>query len=140
MKYENSFLGDIFIVRNIIFKNSASKKSEVDHAFYNGRPCIIIYSDNEYDYFLTLTKGSKRIKDYYYNYFYLSKDDFLFRDDIRNDSYAQINLIYKIPIAYRKSKNKIKYEVYLKLLEEIKRRYNTNEIDTIVKKYSLLKK
>lgn len=140
MKYEDSFLGDIVIIRNIIFKNDHSNKLELDHAFYNGRPCIIIYSDNEYDYFLTLTKGNKKIKDYCYNYFLLNKEDTLYKNGPIESSYVVINHIYKVPVSFRKRKNKIKYEVYLELLKEVKRRYNTNEIDTLVKKHSLLKK
>lgn len=45
----------IVIVRDIIFYNEITENYEMDHAFQKGRPCLILYSDGEYDYFLSLT-------------------------------------------------------------------------------------
>lgn len=141
--YERSFLGDIVIVKHLVFKNNNTGKYEIDHAYHTGRPCIIIYTDNEYDYLLALTKGGKCINNYLYDYFVIdNKEDILFVDDKSVDfiSYANLRNIYKIPISFRKRKSKVKYNVYKDLLEEVKRKYRMEEIDTIVKKYSLLKR
>lgn len=141
--YERSFLGDIVLVKHLVFKNNNTGKYEMDHAYYTGRPCIIIYTDNEYDYFLPLTKGGKCINNYLYDYFIIdNKEDILFVDDKSVDfiCYANLRNIYKIPISFRKRKSKVKYSVYKDLIEEVKRKYKIEEIDKIVKKYSLLKK
>ena len=50
--YENSIVGNIVLVRNLVFYNNANRKYELDHAYKTGRPCLVIYSDDEYDYFL----------------------------------------------------------------------------------------
>ena len=48
--YEREAIGDIVIVKGIVFENTAIGKKEPDHAWKDGRPCMIIYSDNELDY------------------------------------------------------------------------------------------
>ena len=54
-RYEREAIGDIVIIKNIIFKNKVKEgKKETDHSWEQGRPCIIIYNDDEYDYFLTM--------------------------------------------------------------------------------------
>ncbi len=53
--YENSYLGSIVIIRNLIFNQNKKNGNQVDHAWRAGRPCVIIYTDNEYDYFLPLS-------------------------------------------------------------------------------------
>lgn len=35
------------IVKGIVFENTAIGKKEPDHAWKDGRPCMIIYSDSE---------------------------------------------------------------------------------------------
>ena len=57
--YEREAIGDIVIVKGIVFENTAIGKKEPDHAWKDGRPCMIIYSDNELDYLLTLTSVDK---------------------------------------------------------------------------------
>ena len=67
----NSPLGEIVIIKNIVFKKDRNTKKQVDHAWSSGRPCLILYSDEEYDYYLTLTSSKERK-----NYFSQIKDDF----------------------------------------------------------------
>ena len=52
--YEKEAIGNIILMRNIVFTNSTNKPQEIDHSWKRGRPCLIIYSDDEYDYFLTI--------------------------------------------------------------------------------------
>ena len=54
--YEKGVIGNIIIMKNIVFTNSINVKKthEIDHSWRTGRPCLIIYSDDEYDYFLTI--------------------------------------------------------------------------------------
>lgn len=57
----------IVIVRDIIFYNEITENYEMNHAFQKGRPCLILYSDGEYDYFLSLTSQQKgKYVDEYY--------------------------------------------------------------------------
>ena len=58
--YEREAIGNIILIKNIIFKNTANKKKEVDHAWKFGRPCLVIYSDEQYDYILTITSTQKK--------------------------------------------------------------------------------
>ena len=64
-EYDKSFLGS-----NVL-----------DHAWMLGRPCVIIYSDDVYDYFLTLSSSVTK-KDYYYKiknrYFEFDESNFTF--------------------------------------------------------------
>ena len=49
-------LGSIIIVRNLIFENNESNKKYLDHAFFHGRPCIVLHFDEEYIYFVPLSR------------------------------------------------------------------------------------
>ena len=77
--YEREPIGNIIIIRNLIFQNTVKGQKEVDHAWKSGRPCIIIHSDNEYDYILAL---KTRVKDerYEHQHFPLSENCFLHQE------------------------------------------------------------
>ena len=45
--YEREAIGDIVIIKGLVFENTAIGKKEPDHAWKDGRPCMIIYSDSE---------------------------------------------------------------------------------------------
>ena len=105
--YEREAIGDIVIVKGIVFENTAIGKKEPDHAWKDGRPCMIIYSDNELDYLLTLTSvdkdGSKQ-------HFKINDENILYEEDFKyrynrkdriNKSikgYVNLENIYKMPI------------------------------------------
>ena len=63
--YENDYIGKIVYIKGIVF---ATGKTKLDHAYSIGRPCLIIYSDNEYDYFLTMSSKIKT-KSYTFDYY-----------------------------------------------------------------------
>ena len=79
-QYERSYLGNIVIISNLVFSQAVKEKNRVDHAWHRGRPCVIFFTDGEYDYFMPLS-STKRNKNYYDKikdeYFELSKEDFL---------------------------------------------------------------
>ena len=61
-KYENETIGNIILMKNIVFTNERKNTHEIDHSWRTGRPCLIIYSDNEYDYFLTMKSSITNTK------------------------------------------------------------------------------
>lgn len=102
-KKYNSPLGEIVIIKNIIFKDALSLKTRVDHSWNNGRPCIIIYSDEEYDYYLTLT--SKQAKKRYFNqvedeYYKLDNKDFLYINS--DNKHSKLSGFINLKNIYRK--------------------------------------
>lgn len=56
--YDRDVTGTVVNVKGLMFYNTVTKKWEMDHAYKNDRPCLIIYSDDEYEYFLTMTSRS----------------------------------------------------------------------------------
>ena len=50
-EYDKSFLGSIVIIKNIIFNQDKASSNVVDHAWKLGRSCVIIYTDDDYDYY-----------------------------------------------------------------------------------------
>lgn len=145
-KYENEQIGKIVIIKNIIFQNNIRNKKEADHAWNVGRPCIIIYSDNEYDYILPL---KKKIKDEKYDYHHFLLDDAKFLNQqitrIGKNNYnvkkanertteGAINLekIYKIPISWHVETAKITFETYKELIEKLKEYHKVEDLNAIL--------
>lgn len=56
--YENDYIGKIVYIKNIVF---AKEENKLDHAYNTGRPCLLIYSDEEYDYFLVVLRSKIKI-------------------------------------------------------------------------------
>ena len=71
--YENDYIGKIVYIKNIVF---AKGENKLDHAYNTGRPCLLIYSDEEYDYFLVISSQIKN-KNYDFDYYKLNNDDFI---------------------------------------------------------------
>ncbi len=141
--YENSIVGNIVLVRNLVFYNNVNRKYELDHAYKTGRPCLVIYSDDEYDYFLHLITGNDSFKYYNYKYFFINhKTDLLYEYTTprKPTSYVYLRKIYKTPIAWRRNLSKIKFDVYSQIIEEIKKTYHKENLSEIVNTYSLMKK
>ena len=127
--YEREAIGDIVIIKGLVFENTVIGKKEPDHAWKDGRPCMIIYSDSELDYLLTLTsvdrEGSKqhfKIKDE--NILY--EEDFKYRynrkDRINKSIKGYFNLenIYKMPISGHDKIGKVTFETYKDVFKAIK--------------------
>lgn len=130
--YNSSVVGSVVIIKDIIF-NSDNKK-EVDHARKMGRPCLIIHSDSEYDYFLVMTHSiNERYKhqfvqclpsDYEYKYDYRYKDNDKYNKKFSAKGYGFINLedIYKRPVTgYGTDEiGKLKISKFKSIIEELK--------------------
>lgn len=138
-KYESDIIGKIVIIKNIIFENRINTKKETDHSWFNGRPCLIIYSDNEWDYFLTLKSNFN--KDKFDNQFFeLSSEDILslyYRNrELRSAKEIKgvVNLqnVYKMPISGHDEVGKIEFETYKKIIEKLKKYHNNQSLDDIL--------
>ena len=83
-KYNNSLEGKLIVVNNFSFSTG-----KLDHAWNTGRICIIIYSDDDYEYVLPITHS---IKNKYRNeYFYINKNNFSEFYDSRYKEYVLSN-------------------------------------------------
>ena len=125
--YENEAIGNIILMRNIIFTNSEENKHEIDHSWKKGRPCIIIYSDENYDYFLPIKSHITDSK-YKEHYISLSENDLLYKDvnrfgkfnrrkfsNIIVQGYINLETIYKTPICWHDGIGKVTYEKYVEI-------------------------
>lgn len=145
MAYENDAIGDIIIMKNMVFQNTKTGKNEIDHSWVTGRPCLIIYSDDEYDYFLTFT-STIRGKKFDKQYFPINSNDLLYQcqyrmDDKRRESKkrkspleGRINLenVYKKRISGNDVIYKIKLDTLKEVIEALKKYYNGKSIEEII--------
>ena len=137
--YETEPIGNIIIIRNIIFENSIFNKKEVDHAWKNGRPCIIIYSDDEYDYVLPI-KSSNTKEQFSNQYIDLKEEELIHRKE-KEITKGKINIqtIYRIPISGHKVVNKVTFIKYKNIINEIKQYHKNENIDEIIKNANTLR-
>lgn len=149
--YEKEAIGNIILMKNIIFPNFQGSKHEIDHSWKKGRPCIIIYSDEDYDYFLPLKSCISDPK-YKNHYIPLSEDDLLYKDVIRfgkhnNKKYFKINTkgfvnletIYKTPISWHDEIGKVKYEKYIEIINGIKIYLKNSDLERILNSATIIK-
>lgn len=138
--YEREVIGNIVIIQNLIFEDSRTKQKEPDHAWKLGRPCVIIYSDTEYDYFLPLKTNIVHER-YEYHHFVLNENNFINeqtnnhnskkRKQIKTKGAVNLQHVYKMPIAGHKIINKITFETYKEIINKLKtchQKQNLNEI------------
>lgn len=145
-KYDLMLEGKVIIVKKLLFYHG-----KLDHAWNAGRPCLVIYSDDEFEYILPITHA---IKDKYLNdYEYINNDSFLvvydkrFRENVLNkrkklsnknenktSGYINLRHVYKIPVAFRSEIGKIKYDCYKKIIKKLKNHHHTNTLEEIIKK------
>lgn len=127
--YEREAIEDIVIIKGLVFENTVIGKKEPDHAWKDGRPCMIIYSDSELDYLLTLTsvdrEGSKQ-------HFKINDENILYEEDFKyrynrkdriNKSikgYVNLENIYKMPISGHDKIGKVTFETYKDVFKAIK--------------------
>lgn len=136
-EYERQDEGKIIIVNNLRFEDG-----RIDHAWNTGRPCLLLFSDDEYEYVVPLKSELKK-DTYLKEKFPLTDEDILcfyrygyFENTLqkknpkkrqvgviaKKDMYGYINVetIYKIPVAYRNEICKVTYETYQNILSKIK--------------------
>lgn len=146
--YSNDYIGKIVILKNIVFNRG---KNKLDHAYKGGRPCLLIYSDEEYDYFLTITSEVKN-KSYEFEYYKLNPDDFLYLYNYRGDNskvnfdyihgYVNMFEIYKKRISGYGFHDfgKIKLETFKDIMEKFKFLHNKENMEQIINKASIMGK
>lgn len=142
--YEREIIGNIVIVKNIIFKNIVINKNELDHSYKYGRPCIIIYSDEEYDYLLTLTSQNKGNQS---NYLKLEEEDLLpitfhrfYKEDVRKKQlhkmtlkgYINLENIYKMPISGHDEVGKVTFESFKNIISKLKKYHQKDSLEEII--------
>ena len=143
--YEREAIGNIVIIKNLVFKDNENDSNKVDHAWFNGRPCLIIYSDNEYDYFLTFKSfHDRKYDDFHFeigNYdlipTYYSRQDPRFRKLTRKKGLkGAVNLqnIYKLPISGHDEVGKITFNTYKKVINKLKKCNNNISLEEVMKK------
>lgn len=142
--YEREAIGTVIILKNLIFENTQSHKNEIDHSWEHGRPCVIIYSDEEYDYLLTLT--SKEIGETLQNeYFFVNKWKMIYQKVERLEigrtkrhktkeikGAINLNSVYKIPISGHDEIGKLTFESYKKLIKKFKEHNQIQSIEEII--------
>ena len=149
--YEREAIGNIIIMRNIVFQNNINGRKEIDHAWKSGRPCVIIYSDDKYDYFLTL-KSNITHSQQESHYFPLNENNFLYRNISRYGKYnikdmrkrktkGEVNLesIYKAPISGHDEIGKITFETYKQIIDKLKDYHKMENLDEIITKAKISK-
>lgn len=147
MNYINETIGNIAIIKGIVFKDSKNNTSTPDHAWESGRPCIIIYESQEYFYFLSLTSTERNdINSIASNqYFKLEENDLAFkyknryknegkkkRKDTELHGFINLESIYKIPIYGLDEIGKLKLNVFKDIIDKFKI-YHASEIEEEIK-------
>ena len=151
--YEKGVIGNIIIMKNIVFTNSINIKKtyEIDHSWRTGRPCLIIYSDDEYDYFLPIKSYITDIK-YQNHYASLNESNLLYKDinklskyNFKKNSnrvvkgYINFETIYKTPVSWHEGIGKISFEKYKEIIDEIKEYYKLEDLNTVFKEAKTIK-
>jgi hypothetical protein len=142
MNYNNSLLGNIIIVRNLIFHTSSLGMKQVDHAWKKGRPCLLLYTDDNYDYVLPLTHGvNYDLFGYHYyslnesKFLYLRKRVFIYDiDSKKNNSlngYINLEGVYKIPIFGHTEIAKLSFKAYDELVDKFMSLHNISDLSVL---------
>lgn len=143
--YTRETIGNIVIIRNIIFKNTHINKDEVDHAWQNGRPCIIIYSDEEYDYFLAIKSSSTEGRNPE-QYIPIAEEDLLYKNKSTSKQIqlktikGNINLenIYKMPIHGHNEIGKVTFSAYRNIINRLIEYYKKEDLGTVFKNAKII--
>jgi len=139
--YEREPIGNIIIIRNLIFQNTVRDQKEIDHAWKMGRPCLIIHSDADHDYILAL-KTNVTDEKFENHHFQLSKKDFLpnrcnnhnIKSKNKREIHGAVNLqnVYKIPISGHKVIEKITFKTYKEIIAKLKEYHEKENLNEII--------
>lgn len=144
MAYVNDQVGKIVVVKNIVFpENGFKQRGYVDHAWHSGRPCIVLYTDDGYDYVLPL-KHELRNQIYAYKYFKLNENMFLYQLSKGNcinykisktkklsHSYINLEYLYKIPICGHLEVGKINFPSYRELVSQYINLHRISDLNSL---------
>lgn len=137
MKYEYIDEGKVIIVNNFRFEDG-----KLDHAWNRGRPCLILFSDDKYEYVLPIKSEVK--KSNYFDKYPINKNSFEefnevgYNENTLNEfiggtkktrisshmkkdlsGYVNLEHIFKIPIAYRNEIGKIKKNIFKEIVNKL---------------------
>ena len=147
--YEREAIGDIIVVKDIVFENNADGKKMPDHAWKDGRPCLIIYSDNNFDYLLTITSVDKGKSTHHFkinNENILYEEDFKYRYNRKDRTeksikgYINLESIYKIPISGHDKLGKVTFEMYKDVLNALKIQHQNKNIKEILDRATAIRR
>lgn len=120
-------VGSIIIKKKLVFK----EKGELDHAYKKGRPCLVIALDDEYYYYLSI---SRSIKNH-------SKTE-IHSPKFTKPSSPSFNNIFKSPICFKEEIDKVPvkkmliiYKTLIKYYSKRKKCENYNEVIEYIKNY-----
>lgn len=147
MGYENAAIGNIVIVKNMIFEAGIYGKAHIDHAWKNGRPALIVYSDDEYDYFLAITSNKSPTVLKNLDAFYeLTGKDVLYREakyrynqnlskyNFRDSEMVCLTHIYKLPISGHDELRKIKLDTLKNIIKKLKEYHKSDDMQELLDK------
>lgn len=149
--YDRDVAGTVVNVKGLVFYNTVTKKQEMDHAYKNGRPCLIIYSDDEYEYFLTMTSRSNVEKydshitvldsDYLCKYLYPACYKGINREELKKE-YVCLQHVYKMKIWGHGQGDigKLKFYAYKNIIEKLKAYHRVDDIKEFLENESVLKR
>ena len=141
MNYKNDVIGKIILVKGIVFENKANNRKELDPAYKVGRPVLIIHSDDEFDYVLTLTSNYNSIYNNDLMHFILCDNDFLYKNFKQKTVGAvKLEYVYKIPMCGHCEICKLKYEVYKEVVLSLKTFHKKVNLDAIIECAELIKR
>ena len=152
MNYENIDEGKVIIVTNFRFEDG-----KLDHAWNAGRPCLILFSDDEYVYILPIKSDIKKSNSY--NKIPIDKKSFEYFNErgyndralntfipgtnhvkitgyMKKDISGYVNLehVFKIPVAYRNEIGKIKKNLFDEIINKLHNIQKTKTEEDLTKK------
>lgn len=142
MNYNSDLVGNIIIVRNIVFHTSSWGIRQVDHAWNKGRPCLLLYTDDDYDYVLPLTHiVNYNLFGYHYyaldnsKFQYLCKNSYIYdkvnKSNNSVNGYVNLEAVYKIPIFGHGEIGKLSSSAYEELIDKFKKLHNISDLSVL---------
>lgn len=149
--YEHKKDGTVIVVNNFKFEDDS-----LDHSWNSGRLCLVLFTDEEYEYVISMTSHVKDVLKTYYHY--INDDNFMYYyktryiestlkkfqnrkreyNSLKSNSnrtnvsgYLDLRKVYKIPVAYRDEIGKINYDDYKKILKRIRKKQNLENDEEI---------
>lgn len=105
-------VGSIIINKNLVFK----EKGELDHAYKKGRPCLVIAMNDEYYYYLSISRSIKE-----HNKTQIQSSRFT------KPSSPSFNNIFKAPLYYKEEIDKVPVKKMLEIYKTFLRYYANHE-------------
>lgn len=105
-------IGSIVINKNIVFK----EKGEIDHAYKNGRPCLVIAFNEENYYYLSLSRTVEA-----------TEKTSIYLPGFKKKSSPSFRNVFKAPICWKEEKAKVPVKTMLTIYKEFIKYYSKHE-------------